>query len=721
MYGMGGMAKSALKNAFADKTSSNTNSKTIQTRNFRPRPLGHIEKRAAARSIINFSDAPISYIPPRIEKSDKSASSLKGAEFSGCTFINGSVINTVLTGCIIDGNKNRLINLDLDFSNLEVSGVAIINQLQVNRVNSDLIPSITKTYNIGSDAFQWNYIYGQYLDASYGLYVGGTTNGFSIERPTDSGDTNLTNTIGNLVIENTNTTGIINNKLGTNDSNTSFQINNSDDETKFIVYGDGQVDIANNLDVSGGINIDADNQSLTIGENQDLSFNHDGTNSNIVSTTGNLEISNTNTTGDTIVKLGTDDSNTSFIVNDSNDQALVKIDGDGRSYFTGKLNVNDTTDATNVADGALQTDGGLSVVKSAYIGQNLTVAGAINTGCLYSNGGVARGNYYFDGDIYVTGTVITTRTLVKDPVTIPTDLDDCAAHEMDMGGGAEAGPWTADDDNIYQIDETKTVLIGSQTLMDVADTTNQLEINGKMRINGRILCDDTTNATNTTDGSIYTAGGLSVVKSGVFGEYVTAQRFIMTSDRRLKKQIKELDNEHDDEDLDKKFERLIPVKYKWRKQAQNHVNTTGTNKIKEDYNYGLIAQNVLTEFPECAFEKPDGYLGIDYMGLTSVLILKMQKQNKILKEKDYKISDLENTVKKQEIILNNLIQRLERLEDINENDSQNSQYTNKISSSWDKYENSILRNYKDRDRDRDRQGPGGGAGSGSNVSSYGIR
>jgi hypothetical protein len=253
--------------------------------------------------------------------------------------------------------------------------------------------------------------------------------------------------------------------------------------------------------------------------------------------------------------------------------------------------------------------------------------------------------------------------------------------------------------------------------MDVADTTNQLEINGKMRIDGRILCDDTTNATNTTDGSIYTAGGLSVVKSGVFGEYVTAQRFIMTSDRRLKKQIKELDNEHDDEDLDKKFERLIPVKYKWRKQAQTQAHTTGTNKIKEDYNYGLIAQNVLAEFPECAFEKPDGYLGIDYMGLTSVLILKMQKQNKLLKEKDDKIGDLENTVKKQEIILNNLIQRLERLEDMNENDSQSSQYTNKISSSWDKYENSILRNYKDRDR----QGPGGGAGGGSNFSSYGIR
>lgn len=719
---MGGMAKNALKNAFADKTGKSTNSISNNNRN-NSRPLGHIEKRAAARSIIKFSDAPVSYVPPRIERSQKSASSLKGAEFSGCTFINGSVMNTLLVGCTIDGNKNRLINLDLDFTNLEVTGAAVINQLQVSRVNSNMIPSLNKTYNIGSNALQWNYIYGQYLDASYGVYVGGTTNGFLIERPTDSGNTNMTNSIGNLIVSNTNATGVIINKLGSTDANTSFQVNNSADATKFIVYGNGQVDIANNLDVSGGIDIDADNQSLTIGASQDLSLVHDGTNSKIVSTTGNLEISNTGTSDDVIVKIGTDNSNTSFIVNNSSDQNLMKIDGDGRSYFNGRLNVNDTTDATNIADGAIQTDGGISIVKSGYIGQNLTVGGSINTGCLYSNGGKATGNYYFDGDIYVTGTVITTRTLVKDPVTIPTDLGDCAASDMDMGGGGESGPWTSDTNNIYQLDESKRVLIGSQSLIDVSDTSNIFEVNGKAQIDGRLLCSNATNATNTTDGSIYTAGGISVVKSGVFGEYVTAQRFIMTSDRRLKKQIKELDKEHVDDELDDKFERLVPVKYKWRKQAQTHVHTTGNSKIKDDYNYGLIAQNVLAEFPECAFEKPDGYLGIDYMGLTSVLILKMQKQNKLLKEKDTKIEKLENTVKKQEIILNNLIKRLERLEDMNENDSQNSQnsqYTNRMSSSWDKYENSILRNYKDKDRDRDNGGYGGSnSSSGSGFSSYG--
>ena len=704
---MGGMAKDVLKNTFLSKSRNNQKQTVHYEGAINPETgvasLGHIEQRSAARNIIDQTIRPTHYIPPRIQRTDKSSNIFRDASFTGCTYINGSIDDSVLTGCIIDGNKNTLTNLDL--SNIKVSGLATINKLKVTRVGSNLIPTITKTYDIGTPSLKWNYFYGRFFDACYGYYLG-DTNHFSMVRTSDSSDTVITNSMGDLLFDTITTDKGTIFRLGTDTSATYFKIQNNSESTLFTVDGTGQVDLTGNLDVSGGIDIDADNQSLTIGASQDLSFNHNGTNSNIVSTTGNLEISNTNTTGDTIVKLGTDNSNTSFIVNDSSNQNLMKIDGDGRAYFTGKLNVNDTTDATNVADGALQTDGGLSVVKSAYIGQNLTVDGSINTGCLYSTGGVARGNYYFDGDIYVTGTVITTRTLVKDPVTIPVDLDDCAAHEMDMGGGVEAGPWTADDDNIYQIDETKTVLIGSQTLMDVADTTNQLEITGKTMIDGRLLCANSTNATNTTDGSIYTAGGISVVKSGVFGEYVTAQRFIMTSDRRLKKQIKELNNEHDDLELDEKFSRLTPVKYKWRKQAQNQAQTTG-NKIKEDYNYGLIAQNVLKEFPECAFEKPDGYLGIDYMGLTSVLILKIQNQNEKIKEKEKRILNLEHIVKKQEIILSNIIQRLEKLEynsDSNSSDSNSDTYC--MGRSWD----------KNKDRDFDDFG-GGGSGYGNGYGS----
>jgi hypothetical protein len=485
MYGMGGMAKNALKNAFADKTSSNTNSQrtqNTQNRNIRPRPLGHIEKRAAARSIINIPDKPVFYIPPRIEGDQEPEDSLKDTEFSGCTFINGSIINTLLTNCTIDGNRNRLVNLPREFLNLEVTTEAIINQLQIMSVTSNLMPFITKTFNIGSNSLQWKNIYGQYLDASYGLYIGETTNGFTIERPTDSGDTNMTNSIGNLVLDNTNTTGA------------------------------------------------------------------------------------------TIVQLGTDTDATDFQVKNNSGTTLLEVNGAGEATLSG--------------------------------------------------------------------------------CTIIDDIKICH---------------------------------------------NQIG-----------------HATDDTDLMTLTAGVLTVAGDVI----ASGGAFIMTSDKRLKKQIKELEKEHPDEDLEERFNNLEPVKFKWRKQAQHHNAAK-----KEKYHYGLIAQNVLAEFPECAFEKPDGYLGIDYMGLTSVLILKMQKQNKLLKEKDEKIENLENNVKKQEIILNNIIQRMERLEDITENENEsNGSQSSKYSSSWDKYENSILRNYKDRDRDRDRDqgGSGSGNGSSSSFSSYGM-
>ena len=58
------------------------------------------------------------------------------------------------------------------------------------------------------------------------------------------------------------------------------------------------------------------------------------------------------------------------------------------------------------------------------------------------------------------------------------------------------------------------------------------------------------------------------------------------------------------------------------------------------------------------------------MGLSSILILKIQNQNEKIKEKETRILNLENIVKKQEIILSNIIQRMEKLEyniDLNSN------------------------------------------------------
>ena len=57
-----------------------------------------------------------------------------------------------------------------------------------------------------------------------------------------------------------------------------------------------------------------DNESFTFGTDNDLSIVHTGSAGCITNTTGNLVIDNTNTSGSTIIQLGTDTNATAFEV-----------------------------------------------------------------------------------------------------------------------------------------------------------------------------------------------------------------------------------------------------------------------------------------------------------------------------------------------------------------------------------------------------------------------
>ena len=73
---------------------------------------------------------------------------------------------------------------------------------------------------------------------------------------------------------------------------------------------------------------------------------------------------------------------------------------------------------------------------------------------------------------------------------------------------------------------------------------------------------------------------------------------------------------------------------------------------------GVNLKSLKTIFPKFEF------YGIDYSGLTSVLISKVQMQDNLIDEQDEQINFLENTLKKQNIVMDNLMERLERLEDM---------------------------------------------------------
>lgn len=182
-------------------------------------------------------------------------------------------------------------------------------------------------------------------------------------------DTVLTSTTGNLIYDNVNTVGVTANRLGTDTNTSSFQVQNDSEAALFTVDGSGQVDIGGNLDVSGGIDIDADSAPLTIGAGGDLQLTHNGTDSYINSSTGDLFIDNTNATGEIVLRLGDDAGATYVGVHNNSDADVVKFYSDQTTTFDGNVtthgdvvrNITVTTDATvgDITYSAAQMKGGV--------------------------------------------------------------------------------------------------------------------------------------------------------------------------------------------------------------------------------------------------------------------------------------------------------------------------------------------------------------------------
>lgn len=72
-----------------------------------------------------------------------------------------------------------------------------------------------------------------------------------------------------------------------------------------------------------------DSDAATWGTGDDLTIVHDGTNTLVTSTTGNLVVDNTSVTGHTYFDLGTDTSATSWAVRNNSGTALLEVDAAG--------------------------------------------------------------------------------------------------------------------------------------------------------------------------------------------------------------------------------------------------------------------------------------------------------------------------------------------------------------------------------------------------------
>lgn len=158
--------------------------------------------------------------------------------------------------------------------------------------------------------------------------------------------------------------------------------------------------------------------------------------------------------------------------------------------------------------------------------------------------------------------------------------------------------------------------VGVQTAKPQTD----FDVAGNMQISGTI---------NGTDPDNWITGytetqGLSDITAidNTTADDIYAADFILNSDRRLKKDIKDFTRPLAALDLN-------PVQFKWRES--------------EKFDAGFVAQDLLAKFPYLVKERPDGYYGISYSKITAVnnaaihelyeQIETLKKENKKLKSK----------------------------------------------------------------------------------------
>lgn len=183
----------------------------------------------------------------------------------------------------------------------------------------------------------------------------------------------ITNTTGPFVFLNSPADEDINFQLGTNNATASFNVKNLAGTAILDVQGNAIATVNGNLDVTGGIDLNSDNQALTVGVSADLSIVHNGTNTVTTSTTGDYIVDNTNTTGSSIMRLGTDSAFVDFQVQNNSGSYVLKAYGDSRliaagditargqitnkvNYATINVTANATYTAANIYGGWIKRD-----------------------------------------------------------------------------------------------------------------------------------------------------------------------------------------------------------------------------------------------------------------------------------------------------------------------------------------------------------------------------
>ncbi|WCZ66303.1 tail fiber protein [Yersinia phage MHG19] len=128
------------------------------------------------------------------------------------------------------------------------------------------------------------------------------------------------------------------------------------------------------------------------------------------------------------------------------------------------------------------------------------------------------------------------------------------------------------------------------------------------------------NSNQTLNGALQVNGTIKATGDITTNVWMYAAEFYLNSDARLKDKVRELENVSD---------KLHKIK----------INRYSMKDGSNDHAIGVIAQEVADVFPELVSVKEDGYLSVNYRGLSSALW-------KIVQEQDVKLQNIEDRLAK---------------------------------------------------------------------------